>query len=90
MIWPTRAALAGAWWSRLATQHLVLAPGVVGESGEVVGTEFELGIVSVGQQREVERQLAREDLPGKRRLARFGLESGADGVVVVVVSRRGR
>ena len=55
-----------------------------------MGTEFELGIVSVGQQREVERQLAREDLPGKRRLVRFGLESGADGVVVVVVSRRGR
>ena len=55
-----------------------------------MGTECGLGIVSVGQQREVERQLAREDLPGKRRLARFGLESGADGVVVVVVSRRGR
>ena len=79
-----------AWWSRRATQHLVLAPGVAGESGEDVGTEFELVIVSVGQRKEVERQLAREDLPVKRRLVRFGLESGADGVVVVVVSRRGR
>ena len=55
-----------------------------------MGTEFELVIVSVGQQREVERQLAREDLPGKKRLVRFGLECGADGVGVVVVSRRGR
>ena len=55
-----------------------------------MGTECGLGIVSVGQQREVERQLAREDLPGKRRLARSVLESGVDGVVVVVVSRRGR
>ena len=85
-----RAALAGAWWSRLATQHLVLAPGVAGESGEDVGTECGLVIVSVGQRREVEQQLAKEDLPVKKRLVRFGLESGADGVVVVVVSRRGR
>ena len=79
-----------AWWSRRATQHLVLAPGVAGESGEDVGTEFELVIVSVGQRREVEQQLAKEDLPVKKRLVRFGLESGADGVVVVVVSRRER
>ena len=82
--------MAGAWWSRLATQHLVLAPGVAGESGEDVGTEFGLVIVSVGQRREVEQQLAKEDLPVKKRLVRFGLESGADGVVVVVVSRRER
>ena len=82
--------MEAAWWSRHATPRLVLEPGVAGESGEDVGTEFELVIVSVGQRKEVERQLAREDLPGKRRLVRFGLESGADGVVVVVVSRRGR
>ena len=82
--------MAAAWWSRPATPRLVLAPGVAGESGEAVGTVYELVIGSVGQLREVVRQLARAGLPGRKRLVRFVLESGADGVDVGLVNRRGR
>jgi len=90
-IWPTRAVLAAAWWSRPATPSLVLEPGAAGESGEAVGTVFELVIGSVGQLREVvELQLARAGLPERKRLVRFVSESGADGVDVVLVSKRGR
>ena len=79
-----------AWWSRPATLHLVLEPGVAGESGEAAGTEYELVIGSVGLLREVVRQLAKVGLPERKRLARFVSESGVDGVDVGLVSRRDR
>jgi len=79
-----------AWWSRPATPRPVLEPGVVGESGEDVGTVCELVIESVALLREVEQQLAKEGLLERKRLVRFVSECGADGVDVEVVSRRGR
>ena len=79
-----------AWWSRPATLHLVLEPGVAGESGEAAGTACELVIGSVGLLREVVRQLAKAGLPERKRLARFVSESGVDGVDVGLVSRRDR
>ena len=82
--------MEAAWWSRHATPRLVLEPGVAGEIGEGAGTEYELVIGSVGLLREVVQQLAKAGLPGRRRLVRFVLESGADGVDVVLVNRRGR
>ena len=89
-IWPTRAALEAAWWNKPATPRLVLEPGAAGESGEAVGTVCELVTGSVGQLREVGRQLARAGLPGRKRLVRFVSESGADGVDVELVNRKGR
>ena len=79
-----------AWWSRPATPRLVLEPGVAGESGEAAGTVCELVIESVGLLREAGRQLARAGLPERKRLVRFVLESGVDGVDVGLVNRRGR
>jgi len=90
-IWPTPAVLAAAWWNRRATPSLVLEPGAAGESGEAAGTVCELVIGSVAQLREVvELQLARAGLPERKRLVRFVSGSGADGVDVVLVSKRGR
>ena len=89
-IWPTRAALAAAWWSRPATPRLVLEPGVAGESGEVAGTACELVIGSVGQLREVVQQLAKAGLPERKRLVRLVSESGVDGVDVGMVSKGDR
>ena len=82
--------MAAAWWSRPATPRPVLEPGVAGESGEAVGTVCELVIESVARLREVEPQLAKEGLLERKKLVRYVSESGADGVDVEVVSRRGR
>lgn len=79
-----------AWWSRPATPRPVLEPGVAGESGEAVGTVYELAIESVGRLKGVELQLVKEGLLERKRLVRFVSESGADGVDVEMVSRRGR
>ena len=82
--------MVAAWWSRPVTPSLVLGPGDAGESGEAVVMVSELAIGSVGPRREVVRQLARAGLHEMRRLVRFVSESGAGGVVVGLVSRRGR
>ena len=50
----------------------------------------ELVIESVARLKEVEPQLAKEGLLERKKLVRFVSESGADGVDVEVVSRRGR
>ena len=50
----------------------------------------ELGIGSAGPLREVVPQLAKVGLLERKRLARFVLESGADGVDVGLVNRRDR
>ena len=82
--------MAAAWWSRPATPHLVLAPGVAGESGQGAGTACELVIGSVGRLREAVPQLAKEGLLERKKLARFVSESGVDGVDVGLVNRRDR